>query len=296
MSQFGDYNQKLVQLISDPPGDSFSVELLALLQTLVPIDDATVVLYPSNGLPVIDYFQPLEDGSTLIDDFVKAAFLLDPYYTAARDGRFGFFRLKELTPDSFRKSEYYRTFYSQSAYQDEVGYLVPIATNSFVNISLAKTSEPSRFSEKQIAVLADLEPVVSLLCRQRWGSEGSKSHGSDFSEGSEPNEDIAAKEESSEINLRDQLDSALQCFGSSLLTEREVQVINRVLHGHSTRMVADRLNISIETVKLHRKHAYAKLGIGSQAELFHLFLDSLMSAEDYTEGGALEQYFRVPRP
>ncbi len=80
-----------------------------------------------------------------------------------------------------------------------------------------------------------------------------------------------------------------------MLTDREVRVINLVLHGHSSRMVADKLNISIETVKLHRKHAYAKLGISSQAELFHLFLDSLMSADGYTEGDALEEYFKVPR-
>jgi len=275
MIQFGAYNQKLVQMISEPPGKDFSTELLELVNILVPIDDATIVRYPANGLPVIDYFQPLEDGSTLINEFVQAAFLLDPYYRAARKGQFGFFRLNELTPDGFRKSEYYRTFYSQSAYQDECGYLVPIADNSFVNISLAKTNEPSRFSEKQISLLADLEPLVSVLCRRHWSN--------------------AEKESSSDTNLRAQLDSALQCFGSSLLTDREVRVINLVLHGHSSRMVADKLNISIETVKLHRKHAYAKLGISSQAELFHLFLDSLMSADGYTEGDALEEYFKVPR-
>ena len=41
--------------------------------------------------------------------------------------------------------------------------------------------------------------------------------------------------------------------------------------------VADKLGISAETVKLHRKHAYAKLDISSQAELFYLFVDALAS-------------------
>jgi DNA-binding CsgD family transcriptional regulator len=36
--------------------------------------------------------------------------------------------------------------------------------------------------------------------------------------------------------------------------------------------VARKLAISAETVKVHRKHIYAKLGIKSQSELFSLFL------------------------
>ena len=87
---------------------------------------------------------------------------------------------------------------------------------------------------------------------------------------------------------------ALADFGTSLLTERETQVIHLVLHGHSTKTVAEKLNISMETVKLHRKHAYAKLEVGSQAELFYLFLDSLMSATNYTGGDALVEYMQPP--
>ena len=47
--------------------------------------------------------------------------------------------------------------------------------------------------------------------------------------------------------------------------------------GNSTRLVAGKLGISAETVKLHRKHAYAKLDISSQAELLYLFVDALAS-------------------
>jgi hypothetical protein len=50
----------------------------------------------------------------------------------------------------------------------------------------------------------------------------------------------------------------------------------------------------VETVKLHRKHAYAKLEVSSQAELFYLFLDSLMSASDYRGGDTLVSYLQKP--
>ena len=38
--------------------------------------------------------------------------------------------------------------------------------------------------------------------------------------------------------------------------------------------IARKLEISIETVKVHKKHMYSKLGIKSQSELFSIFLQA----------------------
>ena len=54
-------------------------------------------------------------------------------------------------------------------------------------------------------------------------------------------------------------------------------MIEYVLLGNSTRRIAEKLGVSGETIKLHRKHAYSKLDISSQAELFHLFMDCILS-------------------
>jgi DNA-binding CsgD family transcriptional regulator len=124
---------------------------------------------------------------------------------------------------------------------------------------------------RSVALLRSIRPAIDSLCRRHWSAGSGDGDG-----------------------LRRQLDQALDHFGSSLLTERETQVINLVLHGHSTKSVAQRLGISVETVKLHRKHAYAKLEVRSQAELFYLFLDSLMSAGDYRGGDTLERYLSKP--
>jgi DNA-binding CsgD family transcriptional regulator len=77
-----------------------------------------------------------------------------------------------------------------------------------------------------------------------------------------------------------------------VLTRREQQVIELVLLGNSTRLVADKLGISAETVKLHRKHAYAKLDISSQAELFYLFVDALASHTGDSGADPLTSYHR----
>jgi DNA-binding CsgD family transcriptional regulator len=275
MTALAQFSRHLAGLIPAAGTARFPDMLVAMLRDLVPVDDATVVLYPGTDLPVIEYFEVPEDGgSSTLDVFVKGAFLLDPYYLAARDRRFGVFRLRDLSPRGFRESEYYKTWYRNCGYQDECGYLLPIEEEGFVNIALGKTSPRASFTKRERAVLEAIYPTIETLCRQHWAGAGS---------------------EPTAVNLRAQLHNALESFGSSLLTERETQVINLVLHGHSTKTVAEKLSISVETVKLHRKHAYAKLEVRSQAELFYLFLDSLMSAPDYAGGDTLVAYLQPPR-
>ncbi|RTF06923.1 response regulator transcription factor, partial [Serratia marcescens] len=57
-----------------------------------------------------------------------------------------------------------------------------------------------------------------------------------------------------------------------LLTPREREIVDLILAGCSSQQIADRLFISLGTVKNHRKNIYGKLNIGSQAELFSLLL------------------------
>ena len=46
----------------------FSAALVALLRRLVPIDDATVVLYPAQGLPLIEYSEvPETTGASTLE-------------------------------------------------------------------------------------------------------------------------------------------------------------------------------------------------------------------------------------
>jgi DNA-binding CsgD family transcriptional regulator len=265
------YSQHLEKLIPAAGSDRFPRMLVDMLQALVTCQDATIVLYPETGLPIIEYFQvPQQGGRSTLDNFVRGAFLLDPYYLAAtREGQFGVFRLRDLSPQGFRDSEYYKTWYRNCGYQDECGYLLPVGAASFVNIALGKTKARARFTRRELQILEDILPTVQVLCQSHWGDLAGPAKG---------------------INFRARLNTALECFGSSLLTDREGQVINLVLHGHSTRNVAEKLSISVETVKLHRKHAYAKLEVRSQAELFYLFLDSVMSADAYRGGDPLTDY------
>lgn len=55
------------------------------------------------------------------------------------------------------------------------------------------------------------------------------------------------------------------------LSEREREVLEMVLEGIQTRVIANNLNIAIKTVEFHRSRIREKLGVTSLAALFNLF-------------------------
>lgn len=270
MTSLADYNHKLSALLNSVNTAEFQGLLVETLRLLTPCDDATIIVYERDALPYVDYFESRADGSSALDKFINGAFLLDPYYQAAKSAKFGFYHLNELAPTGFRDCEYYRNYYSLAEYQDECGFLIHIAKDSFINLSLARLRPPTEFKAQELQTLRDASALIQTISAKHWGSD--------------------TREPSNEPKLRAQLGTALDNFGSSVLTQRETQVVKLILNGHSTLMIAEALCISVETVKLHRKHAYAKLSISSQAELFHLFIDSLMSSTDYNAGDPLHNY------
>ena len=58
------------------------------------------------------------------------------------------------------------------------------------------------------------------------------------------------------------------------LSQREHDVLDRILEGKQTRQISDQLCISVKTVEFHRARIREKLGVGSLAQLFKLFMPS----------------------
>jgi DNA-binding NarL/FixJ family response regulator len=54
------------------------------------------------------------------------------------------------------------------------------------------------------------------------------------------------------------------------LTKRELEITHSILDGLSYKLVADRHNIAIDSVRSHIKNIYKKLNINSKSELFNI--------------------------
>lgn len=275
MSEISQFSQHLAELLPKVGSNEFFSLLIDTIKAMAPVDEATVIVYTTASLPVIEFAVPDSWTQPNLDIFLKGAFLLDPYYLAAtKQRKTGFFRLRDLAPSGFKQSEYYRIYYGSSGLQDECGYLIALRDGGFINIALGRTQKPA-FVKTQLSFLSDITPVIDVLCHSHWQAK--------------------AVAQETDVDLRQPLETALSCFGSSKLTKREREVINMILLGHTTKTVAEQLEISSETVKLHRKHAYAKLYINTQSELFYIFIDSLMSIEGYHGGDPLIAYLQKPR-
>ncbi len=88
--------------------------------------------------------------------------------------------------------------------------------------------------------------------------------------------------------------STIDNFGRSLLTQREREVLFYMLSGYSAAQTAQRLATSEGTIKIHRKNIHRKLEIGSQAELFSLFIRCIPFATPEGENDPLDAYQSRP--
>jgi len=266
-NQLSEFSHKLASVLPQIGTDQLAESLIAMIKGLVPTDNAAIIQYGRNQKPILLYNDyPTVERKRLINNFLKGPFLLDPFYRCGKESETsGLHQLVDLAPEGFQETEYYRIHFRHTKLKDEVGYIIHLNADQFINISLGQLNY---INEYNIELLRDITPIIEQVCQLHFSN----------------------MEKATDSHLPEQLDSALNHFGTAFLTDRECQVVRLFLHGHSTKSIAERLGISPETVKLHRKNSYAKLDISSQAELFHLFIDSLASLGNYSGGDPLVGY------
>jgi FixJ family two-component response regulator len=74
--------------------------------------------------------------------------------------------------------------------------------------------------------------------------------------------------------LRHEVDRDARVRSLATLTDRERQVLERILDGKPNRAVAEELFITLKTVEFHRARIMSKLGVRSAAELFRFCLEA----------------------
>ncbi|MBO9127173.1 MULTISPECIES: helix-turn-helix transcriptional regulator [unclassified Rhizobium] len=235
-----------------------------MMASLVRFDYVVVFAYRGKERPIDLYstFDPKEH-IIFVTLYQAGPYLLDPFYHTARARRSGVFRMRELVPDRFFSSEYYRTYYVQTGLAEEIGFFVEQDDDITVVLSLMRREATGVFPPAEIALLKKAEPLVTRLTQHYFAGLAERFDGQAQSSKRRTRK---RGEDKADIQPADAVWQDLN------LTSRETAIVDLVLQGHSSESVGLKLNISTGTVKVHRRNVYRKLGISSQTQLLAIYL------------------------
>jgi DNA-binding CsgD family transcriptional regulator len=185
-------------------------------------------------------------------------YLLDPFQVLAMsDFDDGAYRLRDIAPDRFFRSEYFNRYYQQTLIVDELGALERIDRERVAHLSIARCQGGQRYSKRARASFASLArvlmPVIILHCHALFDARNEQ------------------RPWSSKERLSDRIRPDRH-VGRTRISQREAEIASMIVQGHSTTSIGLNLGISPQTVKVHRRNIYRKLEISSQAELLARFL------------------------
>lgn len=191
-----------------------------------------------------------------LDRYLAGPYLLDPLYQLAmRRNKPSLCRFRDELPDRFRSSEYYRQYCERTHLLDEMDFLADVSPETTVALVVGRRVR--MFSRMELQRLELIEPTVQACMGQIWRRHS------------------ARKGKKTTDNVHKRLTECFDGFGKKTLTNRERQISQLLLRGHSSKSVARELNIAPGTVMVHKRNLFAKLGISSQYALFSIFIDDL---------------------
>jgi len=244
-------------LAAGSPEDLASA-LAASLGIVVEHDGTCLLAFHADDRPDVLH-HTLEPAAArhYLDRYLAGPYLLDPLYQlATRDGHPALCRFRDEQPDRFRSSEYYRHYVERTHLRDEMDFLVDV--DGETTLAMVVGRRQRRFSRAELKRLELIEPTVRAAMRRIWqlaaGGEARRGRDGDFHR---------------------RLTESFERFGEGVLTDRERQISQLLLRGHSSKSVARELDIAPGTVMVHKRNLFAKLGISSQYELFSLLIDDL---------------------
>ncbi|WP_163937242.1 helix-turn-helix transcriptional regulator [Paraferrimonas sp. SM1919] len=260
--------------------ESFFEELAIGLHQASSYESVVVFEYIKGKQPNV-LFHDLEERyvQPALNVFLQGGYLLDPFVIAIDKGiESGLYRLKDLAPDDFFTSEYYLSYYQGSGLKDEINIIARISDEKVIIISLGLRQHTVNSNTREFQYLCKKRPILIAFLKKHIDL-------------------LSQQSEVEENDFDSQLSIAFNNFGRDVLSEREREIILLILKGYSSKAIAGLLEISPDTVKVHRKRIHRKLDITSQAELFSLFLSSLSMIKHNNDADPLALYlaeFELP--
>jgi DNA-binding CsgD family transcriptional regulator len=248
------------------------------LKHLIEFEMISALVYRGKTRPILlfDNFQSPAHQAGL-RNYVDFSYVLSPCYQACLDGlEPGVYRMCDLVPNDYPLTDSFKSLHAKWSSTEEMGYLtegwpaqqeealliVKLPDGAISEVSLLRRRSQDGFRDEELDSLRRAEPFIAAIIRAHWRVFAERQ--------SLPAENV--------INM------AFDSFGRDLLSARECEVTQLILQGHSSLSISLHLDISLTTVKSHRKNAYSKLNISTQSELLAIFLKSLGGARNRRRG------------
>jgi len=260
-NQISEFSTRLIKAIRNPNEPLLLIESAAVL---LPFQAALCVVNRKHRNPyyLCDTYTDKE-AKQAVQHYIKSTYLINPVYNSFLTGiETGLHRMRDLAPDNWEKNGQKNIANASLDSAEEIGFLTHgwparleelVLVNSMseevmVEISFAQPSSIGGFSGE---VIEDFRAFLPMFLYA-----------------------LDAIQEAIKIKSLNsgRLAAQLQEFGDPHLTQRENEVIQLILQGHSGKSICSKLSISMPTLKSHRKNAYAKLNVENQKGLFNRFI------------------------
>jgi len=252
------WHDAIADLLRCADAEAYCRALVALLDLTVKNDGSCLLAFHQDAPPdVLHHSMPAAVARHYLDRYLAGPYLLDPLFQLAiRNKRPAACRFRDATPDRFRSSEYYRQYYERTHLRDEMDFLLKVSDDTALVLVVGRRHK--MFTRSELARLRLIEKMLYAAMQniwQRWRSN--------------------TRDNRRNESLHRRLTHCFESLGDGALTDRERQITQLLLRGHSAKSVARELRIAPGTVMVHKRNLFSKLGITSQYELFSLLIKEL---------------------
>jgi DNA-binding CsgD family transcriptional regulator len=269
----------VIQTVGKP---EFFHGLLEFLTSVCPMHSGGAMIFSRHQRPQLLLYRRWTSARQVgVLDYFSGAYILDPNYQRfLAGGASGIYCMRDVAPDEFSNSEFYLQFYSQLGLADYIDIIWRIDADTALSVFLERNKPSAGFLAEEVAAIDTILPVIFSAVEKHHGLAAL----------------VPANIDDENNLIHRKVQSSIDNFGSSLLTKREREVLFYMLSGYSATLTADRLKSTEGTVKVQRKSIHRKLEIGSQAELFALFIRCIPYATPGEDSDPLATYQSFTAP
>jgi DNA-binding CsgD family transcriptional regulator len=245
--------------------DEFYRALLAALRAVLSADLSMLMRYSRRASPEYLIHEGLQAEHMAM--YLRGLYRVDPIYRFCRRAKArGVKALAAMCAPAERSSEYFNVFLRLTGMADDLAILLPAGAGRSIGLVYERRFA---FRPREIAAIGALFPVIESLHALHLRFDPARPRRRPHAEP----QALGGAPGLMPLGFK----AALSAFLRDQLTPRERDIVHLILAGYPNSKIAERLNLSLNTIKNHRKRMYVKLDITTERELFRNFVNFIIA-------------------